>query len=89
MRPYVQPTTCPLLLARYIARARSIDAFNSSLCQSPSVSLIQPVVVASAEAENKSGEGIKLEDPGNVEIGGAAYAGGPEREGSPNPPRTV
>ncbi|KAF9645005.1 hypothetical protein BDM02DRAFT_3120975 [Thelephora ganbajun] len=34
--------TCPLLLAIYIALPRFIDAFTSSLCQSPSVPSSKP-----------------------------------------------
>jgi len=85
-----QPLACPLLLAIYIALARSIDTFNSSLCQSPSVSLVQPIVGVVAEAGNGSAnEGTGLEVPGSVEVVGDPYAGGPEGEGSPEPPRTV
>ena len=77
------------LLARYIALARSIDAFNSSLCQSPSLSLVQPVVVV-AEVESGSATGcVKLGDPGNVEVVGSAYAGGFDGENSPKPPERL
>ena len=83
-----QPLTCPLLLAIYTALARSIDAFNSSLCQSPSVSFVHPVVVAGAE-NGSANEVTELEGPGNVEVIGDPYAGGPEGEASFELPRMV
>jgi len=57
-----QPTTCPLFLAIYVALARSIEAFTSSLCQSPSASLVQPAIME-VEAE-------RLSEPGNVKVVG-------------------
>ena len=86
---WAHPTTCPRLLAIYIALARSIDAFTSSLSQSPSVSLIQPVTVET-EAENGSAKGgTELGDTGNVGLVGDVYAGGLEDDVSPKPPGIV
>ena len=77
----------------YIALARSIDSFNSSLCQSLSLSLIHPVVDAVEEARVVTGSAedwIKFGDPGNVDFVGDMYAGGFEGENSPlEPPGMV
>jgi hypothetical protein len=71
-----------------VALARSIDAFISSLCQSPSVSLVQPVITGEEpEAENGSAEErVELGDPGSVDLVGDPYAGGLKGEDPPELP---